>query len=364
MKILPWAAVVNGPTGAMPQDFWTKIGAVATTVANTLVYVGQLVYKGLVALGTFLVNLAEAIADWGMKAVGAVWNAAVSVAQTVARVMQEAVEWVIRFAIDIAKAAMDPLLALLRGLVNGWASGAVSAAASSFAEFALTGRQAQSTLTQMTASFLLPTAVLAGAIAIGLFAVGTALGPFGYLAAAAAGIVAGVVIASLVSGTAGDSRQAPTPPSADQSVMQALAVNTVAQTLPSQSQPDDLRLDTTMDWVWVVLPAVLAVVTGAAATGVPDVLEYVSLALIVPTVMISLFTDAALRFSGDQALVNRVVYLYEGIAVLGLIFDGAALIWGIYTKSPGGALLAAVGIAMGAYAWWAADQYLRNHPLR
>ena len=30
--------------------------AVASTVTNALVYVGQLIYKGLVALGTFLVN--------------------------------------------------------------------------------------------------------------------------------------------------------------------------------------------------------------------------------------------------------------------------------------------------------------------
>jgi len=40
----------------MPQDFWTKIGAIASTVVNTLVYVGQLIYQGLVALGTFLAD--------------------------------------------------------------------------------------------------------------------------------------------------------------------------------------------------------------------------------------------------------------------------------------------------------------------
>ncbi len=46
----------------MPSDFWQKIGAAASTVVNSLVSVGPMVYKGLVALGTFLVNLAEAIA--------------------------------------------------------------------------------------------------------------------------------------------------------------------------------------------------------------------------------------------------------------------------------------------------------------
>jgi len=72
VKILPWASVSIGPTGAMPQAFWQKIGAAASTVVNSLLVVGPMIYKGLVALGTFLVNLAEAIVDWGMRALGAV----------------------------------------------------------------------------------------------------------------------------------------------------------------------------------------------------------------------------------------------------------------------------------------------------
>jgi hypothetical protein len=42
---------------------------------NSLVAVGQLVYDGLVALGTFLADLAEAIADWGMRFFGVVSKA-------------------------------------------------------------------------------------------------------------------------------------------------------------------------------------------------------------------------------------------------------------------------------------------------
>jgi len=87
VKILPWASVSIGPTGAMPQDFWKKIDTAASTVVNSLVVVGQMIYKGLVALGTFLVNLAEAIVDWGMKALGAVWNTIVAVAQKAGEVL-------------------------------------------------------------------------------------------------------------------------------------------------------------------------------------------------------------------------------------------------------------------------------------
>jgi len=41
VKILPWASVTIGPTGAMPQDFWQKIGAAASTVVNSVLCVGQ-----------------------------------------------------------------------------------------------------------------------------------------------------------------------------------------------------------------------------------------------------------------------------------------------------------------------------------
>jgi len=64
VRILPWAKVTNGATGAAPDGM--------PGFANVLVQLGQMFYDVLVALGTFLVNLAEAIVDWGMKALGAV----------------------------------------------------------------------------------------------------------------------------------------------------------------------------------------------------------------------------------------------------------------------------------------------------
>ncbi len=45
VKILPWASVTIGPTGAMPQDFWQQIGAAASTFVNSLLVVGQMIYE-------------------------------------------------------------------------------------------------------------------------------------------------------------------------------------------------------------------------------------------------------------------------------------------------------------------------------
>ncbi len=117
VKILPWASVSIGPTGAMPQDFWQKIGAAASTVVNSLVYVGQMIYKGLVALGTFLVNLAEAIVDWGMKALGAVWNTIVAVAQKAGEVLGQFLDAIIQAVINGVNSALAGLLAMVNSLL-------------------------------------------------------------------------------------------------------------------------------------------------------------------------------------------------------------------------------------------------------
>ncbi len=51
VNILPWSSpatvtgIVEGPTGAMPADFWQKTGAAASTVVNSLVVVGQMIYE-------------------------------------------------------------------------------------------------------------------------------------------------------------------------------------------------------------------------------------------------------------------------------------------------------------------------------
>ncbi len=119
VKVLPWAGVANGPTGAMPQDFWQKIGAAATTVVNSLVYVGQLIYKGLVALGTFLVNLAEAIAEWGMRALGQLKDTVVAVAQKAGEVLGRFVDWIIDMAINTITTAIAQLLNGIKALMDG-----------------------------------------------------------------------------------------------------------------------------------------------------------------------------------------------------------------------------------------------------
>src|SRR5207245_506527 len=73
---------------------------------------------GLVARGTYLVNLAEAIVDWGMKALGALWNTIVSVAQKAAQVLNDVVNWIVQMAVQTFKAAIQGLLSLVKALLT------------------------------------------------------------------------------------------------------------------------------------------------------------------------------------------------------------------------------------------------------
>ena len=41
----------------MPQDFWDWLGSLGNTIVNGLLTVGQLIYGGLIAIGTFFVAL-------------------------------------------------------------------------------------------------------------------------------------------------------------------------------------------------------------------------------------------------------------------------------------------------------------------
>lgn len=113
VRILPWTPVSNGPTGAVPQGFWEKIGAGATQAVNVLLVAGQLVLKGLVALGTFLIDLAEAIWDWGMQAAGEVQGAAQAAIDKVGEVFWSMVAWVEWFITDVLAAPINAMMALM-----------------------------------------------------------------------------------------------------------------------------------------------------------------------------------------------------------------------------------------------------------
>ena len=91
-------------------------------------------------------------------------------------------------------------------------------------------------------------------------------------------------------------------------------------------------------------------------------LLYLSVGLAFAGAVVAILTDAALKYSNDQPLVNRKVCPYPAMAVLSMVVNAIGL-HGIVGKTGGGVILGIIGLGLGALGWWLADQYLRNHPL-
>ncbi len=102
--------MTNGPTGALPQDFWTKIGAIATAIVNGLIEAGQLIYGGLIAIGNFFVALGEAIVEWGMKVIGTYQEALGEVQAALNKageILVNLLAWAWDFIVSLAQVAID-----------------------------------------------------------------------------------------------------------------------------------------------------------------------------------------------------------------------------------------------------------------
>ncbi len=99
----------------MPQDFWDWLGSIATTIVKGLLTAGQLIYGGLIAIGTFFVALGEAIGAWGMALVGTYQQALGQIQQAVERAGAILVE-LANFVIQQIEALFASIHALLQAL--------------------------------------------------------------------------------------------------------------------------------------------------------------------------------------------------------------------------------------------------------
>ena len=231
------------------------------------------VVHGLVLIGTaiaqFFQQAAAFLVDLGMKVAGAIKEFLGQVAKAV-KAVAEAFANIVRFVLDLAgqliRSAINSFIAGLMNLISNWAAGLVAVVPFAFEEFKATGSQSGSTLRLLLANFILPTAAIAVPLAAAIFAVGTLLGPFGYLAAAIAGVVAAILIASIAqSRPSPPPSTVPRPTNTQTNDMVKLASAAVSPTLPPESQPSDLELRSVLDWFLFFLPAILAIIAGAAA---------------------------------------------------------------------------------------------------
>ncbi|HEX9339913.1 MAG TPA: hypothetical protein VF992_01905 [Thermoplasmata archaeon] len=192
VRILPWAKVTNGATGAAPDGM--------PGFVNVLVQLGQMFYDGLVALGTFLVNLAEAIVDWGMKALGAVWNTVVAVAQAATTVLNQFASWVLDFIRQVLQAAVDVFLRPILDMMNTWASQVASGFSRVLLAYAITGSPSHAEAADLANVLLrgpFPNLIiaLAGAFVVAMSVIGfiAIATPAGAVVAVVQGVLKGIV---------------------------------------------------------------------------------------------------------------------------------------------------------------------------
>ena len=122
--MIPWTGVTSGPTGTIPQDFWDWLGSIANTIVNGLLTVGQLLYGGLIAIGTFFAALGEAIVAWGMWLVGTFQAALGQIqgaVQKAGEVLGSFVAWALEFIRTTLQKAVDFILGPILTMLDAWA---------------------------------------------------------------------------------------------------------------------------------------------------------------------------------------------------------------------------------------------------
>jgi hypothetical protein len=127
VRILPWTGVVNGATGAPPEGLEDWVVNSLVAIGEAFEKIGQLVYGGLVALGTFLVNLGQAIWNWGMGVAGTVSEAVGAVAQAAADLLSKLVEAIVYAVVTAVRALLDTVIQPIVQMIEDLKVGIVQA---------------------------------------------------------------------------------------------------------------------------------------------------------------------------------------------------------------------------------------------
>jgi hypothetical protein len=182
VRILPWTGVVNGPTGAAPEGF-------TDWFLNRLVEVGQLLYKGLVALVTFLADLAAAVADWGMKFFGSVSQAVDQAVEKVGLLLDELAKLIVDGIKTLFASIHAQLKAIWDASVGAYLAGIEAALALAVEEYERLGQITAATAEQLRAAVTAPLFWAVLGIAVAVVA--------GYVAYAASTLGIGVLVAGV-----------------------------------------------------------------------------------------------------------------------------------------------------------------------
>jgi hypothetical protein len=110
----------NSFTGGVPRSWLDKLGE---AVANVVVSVVEFLVNGLIALGNFLADLAETVAEIGLAVLGAIADALGNIAAAVMAAVEAMIEFlniIIKFLVDLVKNALLGAFEFLKSTVSNY----------------------------------------------------------------------------------------------------------------------------------------------------------------------------------------------------------------------------------------------------
>ncbi len=146
LAYIPLLSVTNSPVGDLPADFWGHLW-------NTIVSVADFIWRGLVAVASFMISLVVALVDIGVKWFQFVANVVEQVVDAIVDAFMAFVQWATEFIKLIVGTFLSPLIQSIEDLAGRYYRGIASAVVAGVNDFLIDGELSLSTFAKFSAAW-------------------------------------------------------------------------------------------------------------------------------------------------------------------------------------------------------------------
>jgi len=143
LNYVPLTGIQSSPTGNRPVG-WHE------AVFNSIMDAAEFLANGIIALGTFMIDVFVTIAEIGLsflvKLANDVAQAVKEVAQAIVDAFCAFVDWAVEFIKEVFNAAFGPMIDAIKGLITGFQTDVRKAASQAVSDYESTGSLSGSTL--------------------------------------------------------------------------------------------------------------------------------------------------------------------------------------------------------------------------
>ncbi len=131
IRLIPWTGFVMDEQGSGPGSWSEFFGEWLGYLADA----ANLLVQGLVAIGNFLVDMANAVVQWGLKLWNGIWSFFSDVKAAVSEVVElikSLVNWIIDLATSLAESIFIPFINTILDVITGYVDNTAMAIQSLF----------------------------------------------------------------------------------------------------------------------------------------------------------------------------------------------------------------------------------------